>query len=87
MVPDDQFIISSGTKMFTAVTTLILTEQGKLNLDDSISLYLPADLIARLLIFDDQSYGETITVQQLLNHTSGLGDFSMERTYFEFYSE
>jgi len=76
MVADDQFIISSGTKMFTAVTVLKLAEQGKLNLDDPISQYLPADLIARLLVLDGESYGETITVRQLLNHTSGLGDFS-----------
>ncbi len=76
MVADDQFIISSGTKMFTAVTVLKLAEQGKLNLDDPISQYLPEELVARLHILDDQSLGETITVRQLLNHTSGLGDFS-----------
>jgi CubicO group peptidase (beta-lactamase class C family) len=76
MVPDDQFIISSGTKMFTAVTILKLAEQGKLNLDDPISQYLPEELIARLLILDGESLGETITVRQLLSHTSGLGDFS-----------
>lgn len=76
MVPDDQFIISSGTKMFTAVTLLKLTEHSQLNLEDPISLYLPADLVARLLVVDGKSLGETITVHQLLNHTSGLGDFS-----------
>ncbi len=76
MAPDDQFIISSGTKMYTAVTILKLVEQGKLNLDDPISLYLPEELVSQLLILDGQSYGEEITVRQLLNHTSGLGDFS-----------
>jgi len=76
MLPDDQFIISSGTKMFTAVTILKLAEAGKLSLDDPISRYLPEDLVAQLLVLDGQSYGEQITVRQLLNHTSGLGDFS-----------
>ena len=76
MAPDDQFIISSGTKMYTAVTTLKLVEQGKLNLDDPISLYLPEELVSQLLVLDGQSYGEEITVRQLLKHTSGLGDFS-----------
>jgi D-alanyl-D-alanine carboxypeptidase len=76
MIPDDQFIISSVTKMVTAVTVLKLTEQGQLTLDDSISAYLPEALVSRLLILDGQSYGETITVRQLLSHTSGLGDFS-----------
>ena len=74
--PDDQFIISSMTKMFTAVTILKLAEQGQLTLDDAISLYLPVGLVGQLLVLDGQSYGEAITVRQLLNHTSGLGDFS-----------
>lgn len=76
MVADDQFIISSVTKMFTAVSVLKLVEQGLISLDDPISAYLPEELISRLLILDDESYGETITVRQLLSHTSGLGDFS-----------
>jgi CubicO group peptidase (beta-lactamase class C family) len=76
MLPDDQFIISSGTKMYTAVTILKLAEQGLLNLDDPISMYLPAELVAQLLVLDGESYGETITVRQLLSHTSGLEDFS-----------
>jgi len=66
---DDQFIISSMTKMVTAATIMKLIEQGQLNLDDPISLYLPEDLVSGL-------QGEAITVGQLLNHTSGLGDFS-----------
>ncbi|MAT96540.1 MAG: hypothetical protein CL608_05300 [Anaerolineaceae bacterium] len=76
MMSDDQFIISSMTKTFTAVTILKLVEQGKLNLDDPIALYLPHDVVSRLLIIDGESFGEAITVRQLLNHTSGLGDFS-----------
>ena len=76
MVADDQFIVSSVTKMYTAVTVLMLAEQGKLNLDDPISLYLPEEIVSRLLLLDEASYGEAITVRQLLSHTSGLGDFS-----------
>lgn len=76
MEPDDQFIISSSTKMFTAVTLLKLSEGCQANLDDPISLYLPTDLVARLLVWEDEPLGTTITLHQLLNHTSGLGDFS-----------
>ena len=76
MIADDQFIISSGTKMFTAVTILKLVEEGLLNLDDPIATYLPADLVAQIHLLDGQSFGEEITIRQLLNHTSGLGDFS-----------
>ncbi len=76
MVADDQFIISSVTKMYTAVTIMKLAEQGQLNLDDPISLYVPENIVSRILVLDGESYGETITVRQLLSHTSGLGDFS-----------
>ncbi|MCA9943992.1 MAG: serine hydrolase [Anaerolineales bacterium] len=76
LLPDDQFIISSMTKMFTAVTILKLMEQGVVSLDDPLGQYLPAELVSHLLVIDGQSYGEAITVRQLLNHTSGLGDFS-----------
>jgi D-alanyl-D-alanine carboxypeptidase len=76
MSADDQFIISSGTKMYTAIVILKLVEQGKLALDDPISTVLPEELVAQLLVIEDESFGETITLRQLLNHTSGLGDFS-----------
>lgn len=76
IMADDQFIISSVTKMYTAVTLLKLAEQGLLTLDDPISQYLPEEIVSRIAVLDGQSYGEEITVRQLLNHTSGLGDFS-----------
>ncbi|MDJ0757083.1 MAG: serine hydrolase domain-containing protein [Ardenticatenaceae bacterium] len=76
LLPDDQFIISSMTKMMTGVTVMQLVENGDLTLDDPISLYLPAEMVTQLLVLDDNSYGAVITVRQLLNHTSGLGDFS-----------
>lgn len=73
---DDPFLIAGGAEMVTAVTLLKLCEQSQLNLEDPISLYLPADLVSRLLVLDGQSLGETITIHHLLNHTSGLGDFA-----------
>ncbi|GJM40470.1 MAG: hypothetical protein DHS20C20_07520 [Ardenticatenaceae bacterium] len=76
ILPDDQFIISSMTKTFTAVTILKLVEQGQLSLDEPISQYIPEEYTSRLLVIDGESFGEAITVRQLLNHTSGLGDFS-----------
>lgn len=75
-IADDQFIISSGTKMYTAVAIMKLVEEGALNLDDPISLYLPEEYVSRIAVINEVSYGEEITVRQLLNHTSGLGDFS-----------
>lgn len=56
------FIIGSISKSFTAVAIMQLKEIGLLNLDDAVSLHLPE--------FDDTSAG-SITIRQLLSHTSG----------------
>jgi D-alanyl-D-alanine carboxypeptidase len=57
------FRIGSISKVFTAVVTLQLAAEGRVDLDRSVQYYLPGLLPA--------SY-PTITIRQLLNHTSGL---------------
>jgi len=59
------FEIGSITKQFTAALIMQLVEQGKLHLDDSMSSYLPP-----------YGFASTITIRMLLNHTSGLPDFT-----------
>ena len=58
--PDTPFIIGSMSKSFTAVAILQLVEQGKIDLDNSITTYIQAEL-------DDK-----LTIRHLLNHTSGF---------------
>ncbi|MCX8525820.1 beta-lactamase family protein [Chryseobacterium formosus] len=60
------FSIASISKQFTAVLILLQMEQGKLNLDDKASKYFKE--------FQKKEY-ENITIQQLLNHSSGLNNF------------
>ena len=60
----NRFCIGSCTKMFTAVTVLKLQEKGLLNINDSVYRYLPKH----------KFIDSTITIKQLLNHTSGLTD-------------
>lgn len=62
VAPDTIFRIGSITKQFTAVAVLQLVAAGKVSLDDPITKYVPG--------FDTQ--GRTITVENLLTHTSGL---------------
>ncbi|NUN69042.1 MAG: beta-lactamase family protein [Bacteroidetes bacterium] len=57
--------LASVTKQFTAMSVLILKEQGKLSLEDKILKFFP----------DFPLYGKEITVRNLLNHTSGLWDY------------
>ena len=56
------FSIGSATKTFTAVVILQLVEDGVLTLEDQLSEWLPA--------YDN--IDSTITIRQLLNHTSGI---------------
>lgn len=60
---DARFRIGSATKMFTAALVLQLADEGRLRLDDPVRRWLPGVLPA--------SY-PTVTVEQLLAHTSGL---------------
>ncbi|HEY0579395.1 MAG TPA: serine hydrolase, partial [Candidatus Nitrosocosmicus sp.] len=60
------FRIGSITKQFTAVAILQLMENGKLNLQDDITKYLPGY----------PTQGNTITIEHLLSHTSGIRDFT-----------
>jgi CubicO group peptidase (beta-lactamase class C family) len=62
--PNTIFDIGSNTKQFTATAVLKLVELGKLQLTDSLSMFFKN-------ISDDK---KSITVHQLLSHSSGLVD-------------
>ena len=70
-----QFKIASVTKTFTAVIILQMVEEGQLKLDDLVSEYLDKELIETIHIYKGKSYGNQITIEQLLGHTSGLADY------------
>ncbi|OLB74463.1 MAG: serine hydrolase [Actinobacteria bacterium 13_2_20CM_2_71_6] len=70
-VPVDGYVrIGSNTKTFTAVVVLQLVGEGKVDLDAPIETYLPG------LIRGDGIDGRHITVRQLLQHTSGLPNYT-----------
>jgi CubicO group peptidase (beta-lactamase class C family) len=64
--PDMVFRLGSITKQFTAVSILMLAEEGKLSLQDEITKFLP----------DYPAQGKTITVENLLTHTSGIKSYT-----------
>lgn len=64
--PGDTFRLGSITKQFAAATLLKLVEEGKLSLDDPLSKFIP----------DYPASGASVTVRQLLNHTSGIADYT-----------
>nr|WP_228559128.1 serine hydrolase domain-containing protein [Catenulispora pinisilvae] len=68
--PQGQFRIGSLTKAFTSAVVLQLEAEGKLSLDDSVEKWLPG-------VVDSNGYsGANITIRELLNHTSGLPDYT-----------
>jgi CubicO group peptidase (beta-lactamase class C family) len=64
--PDTQFATASGTKGFTALAVMSLVEEGAISLDTTARSVLGADLP---LIAD------RVTVEHLLAHRSGIGDY------------
>jgi D-alanyl-D-alanine carboxypeptidase len=79
MTPDHQFHIASIGKTMTAAIILQLWEEGLLG-DEGLDLplaelgALPAAAISKLHVLNGVSYGEKITIRQMLNHSSGLKD-------------
>ena len=68
---DTQFAIASGTKGLTALAVVSLIEDGSLDLTTT----------ARSVLGDDLPLiGGDVTIQHLLSHTSGIGDYLDEET-------
>ncbi len=65
-----RFIICSITKQFTALAIMQLQEKGLLDVNDTLSKFLP-----------DFPRGEEITIHQLLCHTSGLSEEPIKAVY------
>ncbi|MCB0628352.1 MAG: serine hydrolase [Saprospiraceae bacterium] len=70
---DTKFDIGSMNKAFTKVVVLQLVKEGKLSFDDPLGKYLDGF---------DADIARKVTVGQLLDHTSGFGDYH-DPTYFD----
>ncbi|HGY54936.1 MAG TPA: class A beta-lactamase-related serine hydrolase [Caldithrix abyssi] len=62
VTPQTSFRLASVTKQFTAMCIMMLTEQGRLSYDTRLTDVFP----------DFPAYGNTITIRNILQHTSGL---------------
>lgn len=63
--PQTNYRLASVTKQFTAAAILVLAQDGRLKLDDSVGKWFPTlpDVV------------DAMTIRQLLTHTSGLIDY------------
>lgn len=59
------FNVASVSKQFTAFSILLLEQEGRLSLDDSIVKFVPSI----------GAYAEPVTLRQLIHHTGGLVDY------------
>ncbi len=64
----DRFRIGGLTKSFTATVVLQLVDEGVVRLDDSVERWLPSTI----------SNGADIKIRHLLNHTSGIYNYSAD---------
>jgi CubicO group peptidase (beta-lactamase class C family) len=63
---ETQFAMASGSKAFTALVVMRLVEQGAAALGSTVRRWLGTDLP----LIDDR-----VTIEQLLSHRSGIGDY------------
>jgi D-alanyl-D-alanine carboxypeptidase len=68
MRPKLTYRVGSLTKPFVATVVLQLVAEGRLSLSDTVGRWLPGIL----------PYGDQVTVRQLLNHTNGVPDYTLE---------
>lgn len=69
--PEDTLLpIGSVTKLFTWEAALRLANQGLLDFDSDLNLYLPEPVIP-------ETYAEPITLNHLMTHTSGLDEVAV----------
>lgn len=68
---DTKFRLASVTKQFTAVSVLLLSERGLIDVDAPVKTYLP----------DAPATWDAVTVKDLLAHTSGIPNFTSFEDY------
>src|SRR5262249_58943991 len=72
--PDTIFALASVGKLFTAVAVAQLVQRGMVAYHEKLGTYLdgfPAEI------------ADTVTVHQLLTHTSGMGDYWESQAYLD----
>jgi CubicO group peptidase (beta-lactamase class C family) len=75
--PETLFQSGSVGKQFTATAIMMLVEEGKISLDDSITKYFP----------DAPANWKPITVRNLLSHTGGFTDYPKDFDFRKDYTE
>jgi len=73
--PDQPFHGASIGKTFTAAMIGRLADRGQLSYSDPVSAYLDESRLENLFVCQGTDYRYEVTIEQLLTHTSGIGDY------------
>ena len=91
---DSLFRIYSMSKPITGVALMILLEEGKLRLNDPVSLYIPEFAKTQVLVVNEDGTSTLIdqtkvmTIRDLATHTSGIAyDFTANKALAKIYRE
>ncbi|MCX4582111.1 serine hydrolase [Streptomyces sp. NBC_01481] len=76
-LPQDRYRVGSITKTFVATVVLQLEAEGRLSLDDTVDHWLPG------VVRGNGHDGRRITLRQLLNHTSGIYNYTDDQGFLE----
>ena len=71
MRPEMSLRVGSITKQFTSTAIMMLADDGKLSIADEITTYLPGY----------PTHGKKITIEHLLNHTSGIASYTRKPAF------
>ena len=74
--PETRFAVGSITKSFTALVAVQLAESGTLDLDATISEYLPKYR---------KDTGSIVTIRHLLTHTDGIPNYTNDTSFWQSY--
>jgi len=75
----DHYRVGSITKTFVATVLLQLEAEGKLSLDDTVEKWLPG------AVHGNGHDGSRVTLRQLLNHTSGIANYTADEQFLRDY--
>lgn len=76
---DSRYYIASVNKLFISALVLRASGEGRLDLQDSISLFLPQDVVGGLHVYRGRDRSSGITIAHLLSLTSGLPCYLADR--------
>jgi hypothetical protein len=72
-LPGTRYHMASSGKQFTALSLMMLHQDGRLDYDDPVGKHLPE--VAR--------FGDSLTIRQVLHHTSGIPDYYDDSTGYK----